>query len=82
MTRQYLIPAFTSNKSNTRAICKKVANLLEALSDINVFNTEGDMKNECFDFRFSIIQKLIAEGWTITVPKNKYVVKAPRGFSA
>lgn len=80
MPLEYLIPCETGLASNSKAICKKVAKLLDALSEINNHNTEGEMEDECHEFRFSIIRKLQYEGWRISVPKNKYVVKPPKDY--
>lgn len=80
MKLTYLIPSETGMASTSRVISRKVAKLLDALSEINNFNTEGEMEDECRAFRFAIIKKLQAEGWRISVPKNKYVVKPPKDY--
>lgn len=62
--------------STTPAVGKRLGRLLDALYDeINPNVVNGPIAQELADFRFSLIEKLKADGWDIKIPGNRYIVK-------
>ena len=76
----YLIPCEAGLTSEVKAVCRRVGKMLDALSDINGWIAEGELQQECWEFKISVINKLTAEGWTVRTPKNKTVVTAPKDY--
>lgn len=53
--------------SEPKAVCKRLSRLLMALGDeINDHIVKGEICDELREFRFSIQQKLEAEGWSFS----------------
>lgn len=66
--------------SNRASVCRRVGRMLDALSEVNNWVAEGDLEKEVYNFKVSVIRKLSDEGWSVTCPKEKYVVRAPKNY--
>ena len=63
----YCYPAYTGLQSTDRAVCKRLARLLDSLStEINAFVVEGEIAEDARAFRLNLIGKLKADGWTMS----------------
>ncbi len=76
----YLIPCEAGLASDRKAVCRRVGKMLDALSEVNGWVAEGELQQECFDFKSSVIRKLTDEGWSVRVPKDRYIVRAPKNY--
>lgn len=80
MPLTYANPHEAGLASSAKSICKRIATLLNALSDINPWVCDGTMIGECFDYKRETIKSLEAEGWRIAIKGNKYTVKPPVNY--
>lgn len=77
MSESYVKPAEAGLASEARAVGRKIGKLLDALGDVNRFVAEGTISDECGDFRHAMIEKLVENGWRVTIPANSYRVLPP-----
>ena len=77
--KAYCTPWNAGLASETKAVCRRLSRLIDSLNDeINANIAEGEIVNDVWQFKTKLIEKLRAEGWTITFT-NKTHVKAPKG---
>jgi hypothetical protein len=72
---KYCNPWNAGLASETKAVAKSLGKLLDELGQINNNLVEGEIANEVYDFKASLIQKLRDDGWEVTCPKNNFNVK-------
>jgi hypothetical protein len=79
--KKYCTPWEAGLQSTSREVGRRIAKALDALSMINswvVEGGEGTIEDEFWEFRVKVAEKLRAEGWRISTPKNKYRVLPPK----
>ena len=75
----YAKPHEAGLASEAKAVGKRLGELLDALGNINSWVIEsGPLTQACDDMRFGLIDKLKADGWRVSVPKNNYRVLPPK----
>lgn len=75
---KYAIPHEAGLASEARAVGKRLAELLDGLGNVNSFIIEqGELVEQCWQFKVDLIEKLKADGWRISIPKNNYKVLPP-----
>lgn len=80
---EYCKPNEAGLYSTATAVGKSLGVLLDGLSGVNEWNIEhGELTDMLWKIRLDLITKLRADGWIITIPKNKYIVKPPRSKAA
>lgn len=81
-TGKYCTPHNAGLASEPHAVGRAIAKALDAMSNVNnwlVEAGEGTIENDMWTMRMSIIDKLKAEGWRISTPRNRYSVLPPKG---
>ena len=80
MVMTYARPHEAGLGSAAKAVGKRLARLLDALGDIDpgVIH-EGELTERCWNMRMELIDKLRADGWLVTIPRNNYRVVPPKG---
>jgi hypothetical protein len=65
--------------SETPAVCRRISRLFDALdSEITSNVVQGHIVDEIRDFRYRLLTKLEAEGWSLSYDGgNKFKVRAP-----
>lgn len=65
--------------SETGAVCRRIGRLMTALdTEINSNIAQGDIVKHIRDFRYEMMQRLEAEGWTMSYDGgNRLKVRAP-----
>ena len=77
---EYCKPWNAGLQSETRAVGRRLGRLLDSLADeINPNIASGPIVEELVEVRFKIIRSLTADGWIITIPNNRYIVKRAKG---
>lgn len=73
----YVSPNDAGLNSEPRAVGRRLAKLLDALSDnVNSWIANGEIVQEVLDFRRSLVEKLEADGWEVKLnARNHYTVK-------
>ncbi len=72
---RYCKPWNAGLASSPSAVNRRLAKLLDALADqINPDIVEGDINDDIWNFRCSLIKRLEADGYKITVPKDRFRV--------
>lgn len=77
MSETYVKPAEAGLASEARAVGRRIGKLLDSLGDVNRNVAEGTISDECSDFRQAMIEKLVQNGWRVTIPANSYRVLPP-----
>lgn len=79
MTKRYCEPWNCGLASETTAVQRRLGRLLDALAnEINSNIVKGDIEKDIRDFRISLIDKLQADGWTMSYDGgNRMKVRAP-----
>jgi hypothetical protein len=77
--RRYCEPQEAGFCSEARAVGRRIARLLDAMGDVNTWIVEGQIADDCRDFRIQVIDRLRAEGWRISIPAEHYRVLPPKG---
>lgn len=75
----YAIPHEAGLASEARAVGRRLAELLDGLGNVNNFIIEqGELTDKLWQLKVELIDKLKADGWRISIPKNNYKVLPPR----
>lgn len=79
MTKPYCRPNNAGLASTPRAVCIRLARLIESLDrEINTWICEGEINEDTRAFRAQLIKRLEAEGWTMSYDGgNKLKVRQP-----
>lgn len=81
MTKQkaYCVPWNCGLASETGAVCRRISRLMTALdTEINSNIAQGEIVNHVREFRFEMMQRLEAEGWSMSYDGgNRLKVRAP-----
>ena len=83
MEHKYCVPNDAVPSSTARAVGRKLGRLLDSLDrGIKDFDIENDapwVSEELYivlsDLKSSLIDGLKEDGWTVTIPKNRYRVR-------
>ena len=77
MKHEYCVPNNAGLGSTTKKVASGLGRLLDALdNEINAYRVErGELTEQLDTFKRDLIKRLQADGWTVTVPKNRYVVR-------
>jgi len=76
---KYVVPHEAGLASEARAVGKRIAELLDGLGNINTWLVEPcELVDKCFEFKVDLIEKLKADGWRVSIPKNNYKVLPPK----
>lgn len=79
MKTEYCRPWNAGLSSEPRAVGRRLGKLLDALADqINDHIVQGQITQDCWQFRMKLLDKLKADGWRITIPHNNYQVLPPK----
>lgn len=74
----YCVPNEAGLASEARAVGRRLGALLDALGDVNEWIIErGELTEELWNAKVRLIERLKADGWRITIPKNNYKVLPP-----
>lgn len=78
-TKAYCVPWNCGLASETPAVCRRIGRLLTALdTEINSNIAQGEICNHIREFRFELMQRLEAEGWTMSYDGgNRMKVRQP-----
>lgn len=75
----YCVPWNTGLSSTDRAVCARIGRLLTALDvEINSHVVRGEISNDIREFRYQLMCKLEADGWSMSYDGgNRMKVRAP-----
>lgn len=78
-TNRYCLPYNAGLASETPAVCRRIGRLMTALDvEINSNIVQGDISKDIRDFRYSLMCKLEADGWSMSYDGgNKLKVRPP-----
>lgn len=75
----YVKPNNAGLASESRAVGRRIAKLLDACSDINRWVVEGAIENDCWNFRCQLKEKLEKSGWRVSLnARERFVVLPPK----
>jgi hypothetical protein len=79
MTKAYCVPYNCGLDSETPAVCRRIGRLLTALdTEITSHVVQGTVCDHIRDFRFELMRRLEAEGWTMSYDGgDRMKVRAP-----
>lgn len=79
MTERYCKPWNAGLDSETPAVCRRIGRLLTALdTEITSHVVQGQIEKDIRDFRYSLMCKLEADGWTMSYDGgNRMKVRQP-----
>lgn len=78
----YAKPHEAGLASEAKAVGRRLGELLDGLSNVNEWVIErGILTDALWQFKSQLLDKLKADGWRITIPKNKYKVLPPKKLS-
>jgi hypothetical protein len=75
---KYCEPAEAGLASEAKAVGRRIGHILDALGEVNNFLCDGQINEDCRELRMKMIERLKAEGWRISIPKNSYKVLPPK----
>lgn len=80
MANAYFTPANAGLCSEPRAAGRRIAKLLHALEDhVNGYIGEGQLPDECREFKIRIIDGMKAQGWRVyRGASDRWMVLPPR----
>jgi hypothetical protein len=75
MKHTYCNPYNAGLASETGAVARTLGKLLDELGHINSYIVEGAIRDEVYNFRALLIDKLRKDGWEVKCPKNNFRVR-------
>jgi hypothetical protein len=63
----YVKPCNAGLASESRAVGRRIAKMLDGLGSLNRFICEGEIESDCWEFRTALIEKLRASGWRVSM---------------
>lgn len=78
-TERYCLPWNTGLSSTDRAVCNRIGRLLTALdTELTSHVVRGQIENDIRDFRYQLMCKLEADGWSMSYDGgNRMKVRQP-----
>lgn len=74
--KNYCIPYWTSQSSSEKAVCKRISELLDTLSELNAWRLEEcELRKDAYVAKMKIIDGLKKSGWKVTTPNDRYKVE-------
>ena len=76
----YAVPNEAGLASEAGAVGRRLGKLLDSLGDVNEWIIErGELTEDLWEMKVKLIERLKADGWRISIPKNSYKVLPPKG---
>ena len=66
----YVKPNNAGLASESHAVGRRIARMLDGLASVNKWVVEGQIENDCWRFRTQLIDKLRESGWRVSIKAN------------
>jgi hypothetical protein len=66
----YVNPNNAGLASESHAVGRRIAKMLDSLASINRWVVEGPIEQDCWKFRTELVEKLRASGWRVSLKAN------------